>query len=329
MPGMRPPLLNLLALLLLAAPCRPLAGAVADGPGPRGGPAMPGLALDQCVIDGRARTWIRFIPVHHQSDKPCPLILVLHGGGSTAEAMTTITEHGFEHLAEMPHGDAVILYPDAVETNWHDDREGLDTAAVVQHVDDVAFLREAIRKTGQETAIDPQLIFAVGLSSGGLMCYRLAREAPEIAAIAVVAGLLPMEAKALPWPHPVSTLIIAGTEDKLMPSRGGPLGSESNPRGEVLSLSDTTHFILTQNALEDTPQELTLAANTDAHDVTSCRAQIYGLTGSAVAVYTIIGGGHTWPSGRQYLPEGLIGRTSHAINACQVCWDFFLNHPHR
>jgi polyhydroxybutyrate depolymerase len=43
-------------------------------------------------------------------------------------------------------------------------------------------------------------------------------------------------------------------------------------------------------------------------------------------VYTIEGGGHTWPGGPQYLPVFLVGKASHNLDATQVIWDFFKKH---
>lgn len=43
----------------------------------------------------------------------------------------------------------------------------------------------------------------------------------------------------------------------------------------------------------------------------------------SVVLYKIIGGGHTWPGGKQYLPEKQIGKTCMDINASEIIWDFF------
>ncbi len=37
-------------------------------------------------------------------------------------------------------------------------------------------------------------------------------------------------------------------------------------------------------------------------------------------------GGHTWPGGRQYFGEDVVGRTSRAVDACEVIWEFFKGH---
>jgi polyhydroxybutyrate depolymerase len=42
-----------------------------------------------------------------------------------------------------------------------------------------------------------------------------------------------------------------------------------------------------------------------------------------VVLYTVTGGGHTWPGGEQYLPSALIGATSRQFDASQVIWRFF------
>jgi polyhydroxybutyrate depolymerase len=45
-----------------------------------------------------------------------------------------------------------------------------------------------------------------------------------------------------------------------------------------------------------------------------------------VILYTLEGGGHTWPGGKP-LPEWIVGHTSSEISASKVMWDFFLQHP--
>lgn len=49
--------------------------------------------------------------------------------------------------------------------------------------------------------------------------------------------------------------------------------------------------------------------------------------GADVVLYTVKGGGHTWPGGFQYLSENIIGKTCRDFNASQVIWDFFSLHP--
>jgi len=41
-----------------------------------------------------------------------------------------------------------------------------------------------------------------------------------------------------------------------------------------------------------------------------------------VVLYTIRGGGHTWPAGMP-LPEWFVGRTARNIDATRLMWEFF------
>ncbi|UCH29900.1 MAG: hypothetical protein JSV06_02435, partial [Myxococcales bacterium] len=42
-----------------------------------------------------------------------------------------------------------------------------------------------------------------------------------------------------------------------------------------------------------------------------------------VELFVVQGAGHTWPSGWQYLPESMVGPTSHDIDAAIAAWRFF------
>jgi polyhydroxybutyrate depolymerase len=49
---------------------------------------------------------------------------------------------------------------------------------------------------------------------------------------------------------------------------------------------------------------------------------------AAVVLYTVIGGGHTWPGGMR-LPEWLAGPTSNSVSATTLMWSFYREHPLR
>jgi polyhydroxybutyrate depolymerase len=43
-------------------------------------------------------------------------------------------------------------------------------------------------------------------------------------------------------------------------------------------------------------------------------------------LYTIRGGGHTWPGGGP-MPEWFVGSTTRSIDASALMWAFFSQHP--
>jgi polyhydroxybutyrate depolymerase len=50
--------------------------------------------------------------------------------------------------------------------------------------------------------------------------------------------------------------------------------------------------------------------------------------GADVVLYTVEGGGHTWPGGGRQ-PRWFAGRTTTGVNASREAWEFFRAHPHR
>ena len=63
-----------------------------------------------------------------------------------------------------------------------------------------------------------------------------------------------------------------------------------------------------------------MAADVTRRAYTSCAGD------AAVVLYTIQGGGHTWPGGGP-LPEWFVGTTSRSIDATSRMWEFFQQHP--
>ena len=48
-----------------------------------------------------------------------------------------------------------------------------------------------------------------------------------------------------------------------------------------------------------------------------------GIDGTAVILYTVEGGGHTWPGGHQYFPEEFIGLSSQQMDGSAAIWKDF------
>jgi polyhydroxybutyrate depolymerase len=51
-----------------------------------------------------------------------------------------------------------------------------------------------------------------------------------------------------------------------------------------------------------------------------------GKGGTEVVLLRVENGGHTWPGGPKYLPEGFIGRVCRDFDATAVIWEFFKSH---
>lgn len=266
------------------------------------------------AVDGTTRTYLLHLPGSRQAGSPLPLVLVFHGGGSHAWNMPRFTQ--FDKLADE-RGFAVV-YPEGINKHWSDGR-GLSPA------DDVGFVRAVIAELERSQNIDPKRVYATGISNGGFFSQRLACDlADEIAAVASVAATMPdVLVPACKPARPISVMFIQGTTDPLVPIAGGPI---ARTHGNCISLAAASSFWRKHDQTTSTPVSADLPD--DAHDGTRVHRDIYGggKQGTEVVVYTIDGGGHTWPDAPQYLPVFLVGRSSRNLDATRTIWDFFQRH---
>jgi polyhydroxybutyrate depolymerase len=279
---------------------------------------------------GLERTYRIYVPRGDRA-RPMPVVLVLHGGGGTGAGMETLTRGGLNRLAERD--GFVAIYPDGVERHWNDGR-GIQTyRAHRENIDDVGFISALIAHLARRLNVDRGRVYATGISNGGLMSFRLARElTSEIAAIAPVAISMSEQIAAMRAPsRPISVLMIPGTLDPLVPWNGGDIGFAGGTKvGKVLPVAETIRYWAGHNQCPS-PPTVAMEPDRDPQDGTRVRRETYGPCRDAteVVLLAVEGGGHTWPGGWQYLPERVIGRTSRDIDANEVLWDFFRRHAIR
>ncbi|MGW5519962.1 extracellular catalytic domain type 1 short-chain-length polyhydroxyalkanoate depolymerase [Nocardia africana] len=251
-----------------------------------------------------------------------PAVLIFHGGGGTAEYMAAST--GFDAVADT--AGFVAVYPVGYDKSWNDGR-GADTAAGANAVDDLAFVSAVIDRLVADTAVDPNRVYATGLSNGAMFTeYLGCRLSAKIAAIAPVAGPLPAaDAAGCAPTHPMPVLEIHGTADPIVPYDGGVVRVTSGRHGPgtspVLSVDATQQLWRTNDGCG--PVTTADLPNT-ANDGTAVHTATASCPGDArVAGYSIDNGGHTWPGGPQYLPAALVGKVSRQFDATTVIWRFF------
>jgi polyhydroxybutyrate depolymerase len=266
-------------------------------------------------VDGLPRNYLLHVPGDLPSGKPAPLVLVFHGGGGHDWNMP-----GFTHFDDLADQEGfVVAYPDAIDRNWNDSR-GVATA------DDVGFTRAVIADVSRAHLIDAHRVYATGISNGGFFSNRLACDAADkIAAIASVAATMPRPLVTECKPsRPISVLYIQGTGDPLVPISGGTIGFvRGRHRGENISLADSAKFWRENDRISSAPEVKALPDRFD--DGTHVRREIWtgGKDDTEVDVYTVEGGGHTWPGGPQYLPKVIVGKASQNLNATRTIWEFF------
>src|SRR6266567_1634228 len=245
-------------------------------------------------VDSHERTYEVHAPASYKGEQAVPLVLALHGRGGS----------------------------------WADGRGA--TPSDKDGIEDVKFLSELIRKVVRDYKIDASRVFVTGISNGGFMTQRIACElSSQVAAVGVVAATMGEITASHCHPEkPVSVMLIQGTLDPLVPIKGGPMGPNGS-RGLILSLQEAAKKWAGLDACDSKPESVTWEDK--AADGTGIRREAFTSCkgGTEVIVYTVEGGGHTWPGGKPSAPESLIGKTSHNMDASEVLWEFFSKHSLR
>jgi polyhydroxybutyrate depolymerase len=214
----------------------------------------------------------------------------------------------------------IVVYPDGYEKSWNDGRgEG---PAAEEGIDDVQFIETLIDEIQKEYTIDSKKIYATGMSNGGFMAMRLACELDDkIAAFSSVTGSLSDQYNCEPS-RSVPILLIAGTDDELVPYEGGEVANSGTTSLAFDSLlgfwganNDCSNFEIT--ALPSTKD-----------DGTQIEKMLYSNceNDKSCLLFKVINGGHTWPSGESFFGSDVVGLTSTEIMASREIVEFSLSH---
>ena len=215
-----------------------------------------------------------------------------------------------------------VVYPSGIDKIW-DFGEGKVSSRLRRNVDDLSYFRNVIAMTSSMVNIDSRRVFATGLSRGAQASFFLACNLPgQVRAVMPVATNLPKymvnECRSGP---PVGMALISGTADPQVPYNGGTITVLGQRRDVVLSSEQTMALWQRKNGCKPNPQ--TQKTDVDPKDGVSVTIRNWSCSGAPMRHYAVEGGGHTWPSGRQFLPVRLVGPVSRDIDAAREGWAFF------
>ncbi|MEM8952692.1 MAG: PHB depolymerase family esterase [Verrucomicrobiota bacterium] len=271
------------------------------------------------------RSYLLHLPANHEAtpDHPLPLIIAYHGGGGNADSMYRLSglndksnDVGF--IVAYPNGTGRLKN----KLSWNG---GMCCGyAMHNNIDDVAFTNALIDELIETQNVDPNRIYATGMSNGGIVSYFVANHlADRIAAIAPVAGTMGTETCTPSRPVPV--MHFHGTDDQFLNYHGGP-GPESIAQSDFYSVDHTIKNWITANHCHPQPIEESLPDSTDD----GCTVQRFTYfpkddsLGAPVVLIRIENGGHTWP-GASFSPP-FLGTLCRDISANDLMWEFFKEH---
>ena len=286
---------------------------------PASGRVRVGISARTLVSGGRRRCYLVYVPAAHDAAHPSAVLLALHGFAGNAGGLRSIAV--WEPVADRE--DFVVAYPDgsSFPLRWN-----IGPAANIPEVDDIQFMRDTIADLSTTVSVDRARIYVAGFSNGGQMAHRIAcRMADEIAAVGIVDG------------------IDGGMLDECFPSRPMPVMGFFGTANPLAGVSYPVWFQYLVNVrLEEGPP---LPANVidlwlkQWADRNGCHQPAHPLPATTkttgiryegcqnaadVVLYRVEGQGHAWPGGPA-LP--LLGDSVSDINASEVMWTFFQQHP--
>ena len=260
------------------------------------------------VSGGRTRRYLVHVPPSYDRTKPMPLVISMHGAGGWPRQQQWLSR--WSDLADAQ--GFIVVYPAGTgfPQIWHVFRDaGLER--------DVQFMSRMIDTLERTYNIDSTRIYANGISNGGGMAFVLSCTlSNRIAAIGLVAA-----AETLPWSwcedqRPVPMIAFHGTADPIIPYTGGhsPLAPQTFP-----DVQSWVSRWAQRNRCDPAPRDASVAPDVMRREYTGCTDS------DGVVLYTIRGGGHTWPGGKP-LPRILAGATTREIDATREMWKFFRKH---
>ena len=262
------------------------------------------------VSSGQKREYLLYVPRSYDRAKPTPLVISMHAAALWPAAQMETSQ--WNKVADEQ--GVIVVYPaggfGALAKAWPVDAESGRMA-------EVRFISDLIDTLESDYNVDPTRIYANGLSNGGGMAFVLSCTlSNRIAAVGTVAA-----AQSVPWSwctddRPVPMIAFHGTADPLVPYNGGRSWASSKL---FPSASTWTSNWARRNRCGPNPIESAPATDVTRVEYTNCAE------GADVVLYTIHGGGHSWPGGKP-MPEWIVGRTSRSIDATTLMWAFFREH---
>ena len=230
-----------------------------------------------------------------QALKSFDLVFVLHGSGGNGKGMMQAAT-SLEKIASTEH--FLLVYPDGYRRYWNECRKLATSAANQEDVNEQAFFQGMLDYFGQKYQVNNQKFFAIGLSGGGHMAYKLALTMPQkCKAISAVVANMPdppnldcAEAKV-----PIAVMIINGTNDTTNPYGGGEMVVNGNSFGTVRSTDGSFQYWASLAGYTGKPKTVALP-DPDVSNKQTITRYTYKQKGKPeVTLLKVTGGEHTFP----------------------------------
>ncbi|HQV33851.1 MAG TPA: PHB depolymerase family esterase, partial [Calditrichia bacterium] len=277
------------------------------------------------VVAGDTREYLLYIPSAYDGSEAWPLVFNFHGHQSNA-ANQMNTHSKMNIIADTAH--FLVAYPEGKQVNF----PGFGTApgwvvpsvTAVDGQNDLAFVGRMLTDIQDTVNVDEGRIHATGWSNGCMFAFYVGCQFEEIfASVGGVSGPMTVGMPdACRGSRPLSTLLIHGTADPVVPFTGIP--------NLVLPVPETPSFFAARNNCSR-DSILTFLPDVDSTDQSTVTLIEYpncqgGHLDPAIETvfYRVENGGHAWPG----TAPDFLGNTNYDINGSEEIWHFFKRNPY-
>jgi polyhydroxybutyrate depolymerase len=281
--------------------------------------------------NGIARTYLVRTPA--SGKPPAAIVVMLHGHAGSAERL--IGSDGkpapYRQWNAIADREGLLLVaPQGIaggdgKSGWNDCRADADSNP---RSDDVAFIAEIIAASRRDYRVSSNRVYVVGSSNGGQMALRMAIERPDtITVAAAIVASMPAHSECATPTRFVPMIFINGTNDPLMPFKGGRVGNDKFQRGSVLSTKASIAFWARLSDTASAP-ETTPLPDLFIEDGSRVFREVHAARNGrpTAMLYRIEGGGHLEPSRKERYPRWLsrwLGKQNADIEMADEVWAFF------
>lgn len=277
-------------------------------------------------VDNTPREFIGYVPLGYDPNIPTPLVYMIHGSNQSGKIMYENTDWAEKAEQET----MIVVYPTSgkyrttevnrVEDKWNTPGTEQIVLPGTELKDDVKFMRIILESLKATFNIDDKRIFASGFSNGGgFVLTRLIPDMNDVFAAYSTAGAgLVGEASVADAPVHISASLysVLGTNDNTISENQGI------PIPFPLTEQEIVNDPIFHGMLEKTNAYLNLEQTyTVESDPVFTRFAFANSTAGADNEYIFMmirGMAHVYPSG---------DNNRAGIDAADLFWDFFLEHP--
>lgn len=272
-------------------------------------PLPVGDSTHSVTFHGQKRQYLLHVPPDYDGTKRTPVVYAFHGLGSSADLLVAYT--GWAATADDEN--FIVVAPQGLGPVPHWDF----VTPANQPTSDLNFVKQLTMRINKLACVDEDRTYATGFSNGSALTFAFACSGDfDFAAYgsASAAFYRPQCADA----PPASIIYFHGTADPVVPFSGGP-----TPIKRVDPVPQTMASWAVHDDCANNAEVTKVSDKVDEYEWGQCAP------GVDLKAYVIKGGGHTWPGAEQLVVLRRLGFTTDDVNATELIWKFFKEHPKR